>query len=267
MQGLAQDDKLRLHEKGTGPARAYTALEWATRVDLAAAYRYAALKGWDELTFAHLSARVPQTDNQFLMHSAELLFEEVTASNLHKLDANGEHVIASPEPAHRFAFPFHKGIYDAFEEAQCVIHLHTKYGTAVAFQQGGLEPGNQYSLWLGPVGYHEYEGFLSTPEEGKRLAKAFGEGQIVIQKGHGFVLWGKSVQEAVMLALILDRACETQILAQSGGSALYKVSDACRAQCADEGWRIVLDGTCSFNDMTWRAIHRKVARDLPGYDS
>jgi ribulose-5-phosphate 4-epimerase/fuculose-1-phosphate aldolase len=267
MQSLVQRESSGVARGSAIPSYITSAEEWARRVDLAAAYRYSAIKGWDELTFAHLSARVPGTSEQFLMHSAELLFEEVTASNLHKLNAAGEHVVASSEPAHRFAFPFHKGIYDAFPEAQCIIHLHTRFGTAVAFQQGGLEPGNQYSLWLGPVGYHEYEGFLSTPEEGKRLASAFGKGQIVIQKGHGFVLWGKSVQEAVMLAIILDRACETQILARFGGAAHYQVSDSCKVQCADEGWRIVLDGTCSFNEMTWQAIHRKVARDLPGYDA
>jgi len=244
-----------------------SAAEWETRVDLAAAYRYAALKEWDELTFAHLSARVPGATDQFLFHSAALLFEEVTASNLHKLDFKGDHVAPSDEPAHRFAFPFHKGVYDAFEQAQCIIHLHTRYGTAVAAQAGGLQPCSQYPLWLGPIGYHEYEGLLSTEAEGQRLAAAFGQGQIVMQKGHGFVLWGRSVQEAVMIALLLDRACETQILAASGGKDLYALNEEVQAQSVAEGWRIIIDGTSPFNGLTWDAIRRKVGRDLPGYDS
>jgi ribulose-5-phosphate 4-epimerase/fuculose-1-phosphate aldolase len=132
--------------------------EWKVRVDLAAAFRLAALQGWDELLFAHLSARVPGHPNQFLMHPAAILFEEVTASNLHKLDEHCNHVEPSDELPHKFAFPFHKGIYDAFPQAQCVVHLHTKYVTAVAMQEQGLVPGNQYSLWLGPIGYHDYEG-------------------------------------------------------------------------------------------------------------
>ena len=136
--------------------------EWKVRVDLAAAFRLAALQDWDELLFAHLSARVPNHPNQFLMHPAAILFEEVTASNLHKLDENCNHVEPSDELPHKFAFPFHKGIYDAFPQAQCVMHLHTKYATAVAMQEHGLIPGNQYALWLGPVGYHDYEGLLST---------------------------------------------------------------------------------------------------------
>ena len=106
--------------------------EWKVRVDLAAAFRLAALQGWDELLFAHLSARVPGHPNQFLMHPAAILFEEVTASNLHKLDEHCNHVEPSDELPHKFAFPFHKGIYDAFPQAQCVVHLHTKYVTAVA---------------------------------------------------------------------------------------------------------------------------------------
>ena len=124
--------------------------EWKIRVDLAAAFRLAAMQGWDELLFAHLSARVPGEANHFLMHPAHMLFEEVTASNLHKLDENCNHVMPSDELPHKFAFPFHKGIYDAFPAAQCVMHLHTKAVTAVAMQDQGLIPGNQYAMWLGP---------------------------------------------------------------------------------------------------------------------
>ena len=153
------------------------------------------------------------------MHPAHMLFEEVTASNLHKLDENCNHVVPSDEMPHKFAFPFHKGIYDAFPAAQCVMHLHTKAVTAVAMQDQGLIPGNQYALWLGPIGYHNYEGLVSTPEEGERLAKNFGEGQVVLQKGHGFVLWGHSVAEAYMLAFLVIRACEVQIASGAGKSS------------------------------------------------
>src|SRR5215510_10797939 len=195
--------------------------EWKARVDLAAAFRLAALQNWDELLFAHLSARVPGHPKQFLMHPAAILFEEVTASNLHKLDENCNHVIPSDEIPHKFAFPFHKGIYDAFPEAQCVMHLHTKAVTAVAMQDQGLVAGNQYAMWLGPIGYHNYEGLVSTPEEGERLAKNFKGSQIVLQKGHGFVLWGRSIHEAYMLAFLLNRACEVQIASLAGGVKPY----------------------------------------------
>lgn len=238
--------------------------EWKTRVDLAAAFRLAAIQGWDEYLFAHISARVPNEPNHYLFHGAALLFEEVTASNLHKLDENCEHVIPSDEVQHRFAFPFHKGIYDACPEAQCVVHLHTKAVTAVAMQDQGLIPGNQYAMWLGKVGYHNYEGFISTPEEGQRLAKAFEGTQVVIQKGHGLVLWGHSIHEAYMLAFLVIRACEVQIASLAGGIKPYiptqDVIDIVPAQA-----RIITDGEAPFAHLTWAALKRKLDREQPEY--
>jgi ribulose-5-phosphate 4-epimerase/fuculose-1-phosphate aldolase len=238
--------------------------EWQVRVDLAGAYRLAAMQGWDELLFAHLSARVPGEPNHFLMHAAHVLFEEVTASNLHKLDENCNLVIPRDEIPHKFAFPFHKGIYDAFPEANCVVHMHTKAGTAVAMQEQGLIPGNQYALWLGKIGYHNYEGLVSTPEEGERLAKNFGTSQVVLQKGHGFVLWGKSVHEAYMLAFLLNRACEVQIASMAGGIKPYvppqSVIDITYQQA-----KIITEGAAPFNQVTWKALLRKLDRDDPGY--
>ena len=238
--------------------------EWKLRVDLAAAFRLAALNGWDELLFSHLSARVPGHPNQFLMHPAAILFEEVTASNLHKLDENCNHVEPSDELPHKFAFPFHKGIYDAYPQAQCVIHLHTQPVTAVAMQDQGLVPGNQYALWLGPIGYHDYEGLISTAEEGARLANNFKGKQVVLQKGHGFVLWGHSVHEAYMLALLIIRACEVQMMSLAGGVKPYvppqNVIDITPGQA-----RLITDGNSPFSQMTWRALLRKLDRDAPNY--
>ena len=238
--------------------------EWKVRVDLAAAFRLAAQQGWDELLFAHLSARVPGAPNQLLMHPAHLLFEEVTASKLHKLDESCNHVIASDEIPHKFAHPFHKGIYDAYPAAQCVMHLHTKAVTAVAMQEQGLIPGNQYAMWLGPIGYHEYEGLVSTPEEGERLARNFRDSQVVLQKGHGFVLWGHSVPEAYMLAFLVIRACEVQIASLAGDVKPYvppqSVLDITVAQA-----RIITDGNAPFNQVTWKTLLRKLERDAPEY--
>jgi ribulose-5-phosphate 4-epimerase/fuculose-1-phosphate aldolase len=238
--------------------------EWKARVDLAAAFRLCAMQGWDELLFAHLSARVPGEPKHLLMHPAAILFEEVTASNLHKLDENCNHVIPSDEMPHKFAHPFHKGIYDAYPAANCVIHLHTKSGTAVAMQDQGLIPGNQYAMWLGPIGYHNYEGLISTEAEGQRLARNFGNSQIVLQKGHGFVLWGRSVAEAYMLAFLLNRACEVQIASMAGGIKPYvpaqSVLDATIGQA-----KIITEGTAPFNAMTWRALLRKLDREDPDY--
>jgi ribulose-5-phosphate 4-epimerase/fuculose-1-phosphate aldolase len=255
-------------QASTSAARALsptiTPEEWKARVELAAAFRLCAMQGWDEMLYAHLSARVPGHPNQYLMHPAAILFEEVTASNLHKLDENCNHVVPSDELPHKFAFPFHKGIYDAYPQAQCVMHLHTQAATAVAMQEQGLIPGNQYAMWLGPIGYHDYEGLISAPQEGERLAKNFGGKQIVLQRGHGFVLWGHSIHEAYMLAFLVIRACEVQMMSTAGAIKPYippqKVLDATIGQA-----RIITDGNEWFNKMTWQALLRKLDRDAPDY--
>jgi ribulose-5-phosphate 4-epimerase/fuculose-1-phosphate aldolase len=238
--------------------------EWKQRVDLAAAFRLGAMLGWDELLFAHISARVPGEPNHFLMHPAAVLWEEVTASGLHKLDENCNHVIPSDELPHRFAFPFHKGVYDACPGATCVVHLHTKAATAVAGQEQGLIPSNQYAMWLGRIGYHNYEGFISTPEEGVRLAKAFEGVQVVIQKGHGLVLWGHTIHEAYMLAFLLNRACEVQIASLAGGVKPYIPTQDVIDIVPDQA-RIITDGNAPFNHLTWAALLRKLDRDAPDY--
>ena len=144
------------------------------------------------------------------------------------------------------------------------MHLHTKVVTAVAMQDQGLIPGNQYAMWLGPIGYHNYEGLVSTPEEGERLAKNFGDSQVVLQKGHGFVLWGTPWREAYMLAFLVNRACEVQITSVAGGIKPYlppqSVLDITLQQA-----NIITLGDAPFNQVTWQSLLRKLDRDDPTY--
>jgi ribulose-5-phosphate 4-epimerase/fuculose-1-phosphate aldolase len=220
------------------------------------------------MLFAHLSARVPGEPHHLLMHPAHLLFEEITASSLHKLDENCNHVEPSDEMPHKFAFPFHKGVYDTFPAANCVIHLHTKAGTAVAMQEQGLIPGNQYAMWLGPIGYHNYEGLISSPEEGERLTNNFRKSgsQIVLQKGHGFVLWGKSIPEAFMLAFLLNRACEVQLASQAGGIKPYVPPQAVLEATVGQA-KIITEGSAPFNAMSWKSWRRMADRLAPDYNT
>ena len=239
--------------------------EWKARVDLAAAFRLAALQDWDELLFAHLSARVPGHPNQFLMHPAAILFEEVTASNLHKLDENCNHVEPSDELPHKFAFPFHKGIYDAFPQAQCVMHLHTKYATAVAMQEQGLIPGNQYALWLGPIGYHDYEGLLSTDEEGQRLAQEFRQQTDRAATWPRLRAVGAHHPRGLYAGVPASSAPARRRCARSAGGVKPYVPPQAVLDATIGQARIITDGNAPFNQMTWRALLRKLDRDAPDY--
>jgi len=251
---------------GTKTGIPCTEAEWNMRVNLAAALRLAALYGWDEINLAHMSARAPDCPTHILIHGGGLFFEEVTASNLHCLDENGAHVRPSADMPHRFALPFHREIYDRFSAANCIIHLHTRAATAIAMQKQGLLMGSQYALFLGPIGYHDYLGLFSTPDEGSRLAQSFGSGQIVLQRGHGFVVWGHSVHEAFLLAFFLNRACETQVMSGTGAGALdpyippQDVIDVTAKQA-----RSLIDGTQPFTKAAWAGLLRKLDRESPGY--
>ena len=236
--------------------------EWAVRADLAAAYRLAAMHGWDDIVIAHLSARLPSCRTNYLMHAANLFFEEVTAENLHLLDENGKHVRPNPERTHEFAFPFHKAIYDAFPQANCIMHLHTHAATAVAMQKQGLIPGNQYALWLGQIGYHDYEGLISSVSEGQRLVQSFGRGHIVLQRAHGFVVWGRSIPHAYLLAYMLNRACEIQIASHTGTGGLppYVPSPEVVEACVGQALASMLKWDGRVVAATWAAANRKLRK-------
>lgn len=242
--------------------------EAQVRVDLAAAFRLAALHGWDDIILSHMSARIPGTRGKFLMHPADLYFEEVTASNLLLVDEEDPDLKSiNPAKPHSFAFPFHKGIYRAFPDANCIVHLHTRAASAVTMQKQGLIPGNQYALWLGPIGYHDYEGTISSEGEGKRLAKAFNTGNIVLQKAHGFVLWGRSVAHAYLLAYVLDRACQCQLTALTDSVEPYLPTDDVIRACVAQGQQLMLDPNGYVCRATWAGALRKLDRLDPSYRS
>lgn len=242
--------------------------EMQLRVDLAAAFRLAAHHGWDDIVISHMSARLPGGRGKFLMHPTDLYFQEVIASSLLLVDEGDKDLMyPNPEKPHSFAFPFHRGIYQAFPNANCIIHLHTPAATAVAMQRQGLIPGNQYALWLGAIGYHEYEGTISTEEEGRRLARAFNDGNVVLQKAHGFVVWGQTVAHAYLLAYILDRACACQIRALAGSVEPYLPPEDVVRACAPQGQHIILDPNGPVCRSTWAGALRMLDRIDKSYRS
>src|SRR5258706_8559671 len=198
--------------------------EWQMRVDLAAAYRLVALYHWDDLIFTHLSARVPGPEHHFLLNPYGMMFEEVTASSLVKIDLNGKKVDESPYQINPAGFTIHSAVHAARADALCVMHLHTDYGIAVSAQKDGLLPISQQAmLALASLAYHDYEGLALNEEEKPRLVADLGDKSHMILRNHGLLTVGRSAAEAFLAMFLLERACKIQILAQSGGGELVMV--------------------------------------------
>jgi ribulose-5-phosphate 4-epimerase/fuculose-1-phosphate aldolase len=203
------------------PARPIDAAEQALRVDLAAAYRLVALRGWDDLIYTHLTARVPNDPECFLINPFGLRFDEVTASNLVKIDAQGRIVGDSPHPVNAIGFRIHATVHAARPDAHCVMHLHHVNGIAVSAQAAGLLPISQHAMrFWGQVGYHDYEGLTLTEAEGAKLVASLGSHPALFLRNHGTLVCGRTVAEAFVLMDTLDRACDIQLKAQAGGVPL-----------------------------------------------
>jgi ribulose-5-phosphate 4-epimerase/fuculose-1-phosphate aldolase len=198
--------------------------EWALRVDLAACYRAVALFGWDDLVFTHISARVPGADGHFLINPYGMLFEEITASSLVKVDQDARPVLPTPHAVNPAGFTIHSAIHAARHDAVCVLHLHTPHGIAVSIQEEGLQPLSQQALiCCTSLGYHDYEGIALRDDEKPRLVKDLGDKMFFILRNHGTLTLGASVADAFLAMFNLQRACEIQVLAQSSGRPLTPV--------------------------------------------
>lgn len=201
-----------------------SAEEWQTRVELAAAYRLVALYGWDDLVFTHISARVPNTENEFLINPYGFLFDEITASSLVKIDLQGNKLLDSPHFINPAGFTIHGAIHASRHDVSCVLHIHSLYGVAVSTQTDGLLPISQQSILpLSNLAYHNYEGVALNEEEKPRLVNDLGANNFLILRNHGLLTCGKSVAEAFLFMYILESACRIQILASGGGKELISV--------------------------------------------
>jgi ribulose-5-phosphate 4-epimerase/fuculose-1-phosphate aldolase len=236
--------------------------EWQARVDLAAAYRLVAHFGWDDLVFTHLSARVPGSDHHFLVNPYGCLFEEITASNLVKVDLDGAKVMDSPYPVNPAGFTIHSAVHAAREDAQCVMHLHTNAGIAVSAQRDGLRPLSQTALFpLASIAYHDYEGVALNDDEKPRLVADLGQANFLILRNHGTLTVGASVGEAFLAMYILERACQIQVMAQGGGE-LVDVPAPILAGIAAQAAAVTLGQGAA---LVWPAMLRKADRLDPGF--
>ncbi|MCM8557821.1 class II aldolase/adducin family protein [Sphingomicrobium sediminis] len=238
--------------------------EWDARVNLAAAYRMVAHFGWDDLIFTHLSARVPGPEHHFLLNPYNLMFEEVTASSLVKVDQNGNAVDETPFMTNPAGFVIHSAIHMAREDAHAVMHLHTPNGIAVSTHKDGLLPLTQHAMLLGEdIGFHEYEGVAVDMEERERLVADLGDKSMMILRNHGTLATGGSVGECFIKLYYLEKACEMQNLALAAGEAnLNKPPQGApeiTAQQGQAGLGIVA------NMLAWPALLRKAYRLDPSF--
>ena len=180
--------------------------EWAVRCDLAALYRLAALQGWDDLIFTHISARVPGPEHHFLINPYGMMFEEITASSLVKVDQAGEKVEPSDYNVNPAGFIIHSAVHEAREDAKFVMHLHTVAGVAVSAQHEGLLPISQHSLFpLASLSYHDYEGVALNPDEKSRLVRDLGKASLMMLRNHGLLTLGHSAADTFLKMFMASR--------------------------------------------------------------
>jgi ribulose-5-phosphate 4-epimerase/fuculose-1-phosphate aldolase len=199
--------------------------EWQARVQLAACYRVFDLLGWTEMIYNHITVRLPASvaggAKQFLINPFGLHYSEVTASNLVKIDVDGNKLDDSPYPVNPAGFTVHSAIHQGIPEAHCVMHTHTTAGLAVACSQAGLAQNNFYSAQLHElVAYHDFEGITIHPDEAPRLLGNIGNKPLVILRSHGLLAWGPTLPLAFSRLWTLQRACEVQVAQAALGPAI-----------------------------------------------
>ena len=238
--------------------------EKQVRIDLAAAYRLAAQRGWDDTVYTHISASVPGEPGVYLINPFGARFDEITASMLVKIDTCGQVVDGSGRRVNPSGFAIHGAVHAARPDVECVMHLHTTAGVALAMLPGGLQPTSQWAMRLhGRLGRHAYEGLAFGAEERVRLAANLGQLDGVILENHGPLMVGRSVAEAWMLMYLLDRAAQAQLsaMAASGGQ-VHAVAEELAALTYRQ-W--IGDGSERDGDIEWPALLRGLDSTDPSY--
>lgn len=234
------------------------------RRDLAAAYRLIALFGWDDHVATHISTRLP--DGSFLLNPFGLMFDEITASSLIRVDMAGNVLSPADTPMNIAAYTVHSAVLDGRADVHCAIHLHTHDGVAVSAMEEGLLPLNQTALIIHhDIAYHDFEGVVNQSDERVRLQRDIGAKNLMILRNHGTLAVGETIADAFYRIYTLEWCCTTQIRALSTGRALTLPGQD------------VLDRMAGMMNWTkpdrfslrafWPAMLRKVARECPGFDA
>lgn len=241
-----------------------SAAEWQTRVDLAACYRAVAMMGWDDLIFTHITAKIPDADEQFLINPYGLMFEEITASSLVKIDLAGNKLDNNPHPINPAGFVIHSAVHAARHDAACVLHTHTLNGVAVSAQKAGVLPISQQSIFvLASIAYHDYEGVALLDDEKPRLVRDLGDKNFLILRNHGLLTAAPSIPDAFQLMYTFESACAIQVRAQAG-CPLTTIPDAIIATAQAQA-RQVTKG--QGGRLAWPGLLRRLARHSPGWDA
>ena len=239
--------------------------EWQMRVDLAACYRLVAHYRWDDVIFTHISARLPGPEHHFLINPYGMLFDEITASSLVKIDLEGRIQLDNGYPVNPAGFTIHSAIHAGREDAHCVLHVHSLNGVAVSAQRDGVLPISQQSLLvLSSLAYHDYEGIAVNPDEKPRLVADIGDKTFLMLRNHGLLVASSSIPEAFLAMYTFEAACAIQVKAQSGGGALLPIAqpilDGIMAQA-----KVVSGGLGG--QLAWPALLRRLDRIDPSYKS
>ena len=248
-----------------------SAEEWQARVDLAALYRLTALHGWDDMIFTHISHRVPGPEHHFLINPYGLLFDEITASSLVKVDLDGNVVQDTEYSINPAGFTIHSAIHDARDDALVVMHLHTDQGVAVSAQKEGLLPLSQTAMLIREdIAYHDYEGVALDLDERERLVADLGATKhSMLLRNHGTLTCGDSAAMTFTRMFFLERACKMQIMALSAGrDGVLECDEELQGKVAGQGGMTrASSGMGRLTDMlVWPALLRKLDRQSPGYD-
>jgi len=240
--------------------------EQSIRVELASAYRVAALLGWSELIYAHITARIPGPEHHFLINPYGLRWDEVTASNLVKIDVEGNVVGESKYPANKAGFVIHSAIHTAGKDANWVFHTHTLAGMAVSTQACGLLPIHMYAHnFYEALSYHDYEGPSMRLGERERIVASLGSNSALMLRNHGLLTTGRTMPEAWIRMWRLERACQIQLAAQAGGPLVEPSPEMCR-QSQELGNEFLTD-TAPLGELEFAALRRIVDEKDSGYRS
>lgn len=246
--------------------RGMSAAEWEARCELAAAFRIAASLGWTDMLGTHFSLRVPGTTDEFLINPYGLLFEEIAASSLIKVDTEGNKLSESPYDVNRAGFVIHSAVHMASDDAHCVMHCHTTAGVGVSSQKQGLLPITQMALTiLGEVRYHDYEGVADNEDERARIVEDLGDGTMLILRNHGTLTVGATVGEAFARMNRIERACRFQLAALTGGAEPNPIPNEVVQYTVQQGRQINTQGRAAGGKLLWQALCRKLDREDPGY--